>query len=71
MKLGYVLASGVAIAVATSSYAQDKKKDKKVEYHCEVTKDGEHKDVEATDKADCKKKGGKWQKGKGGDHDHG
>lgn len=68
------LALGVSgLAFAEDKPAEPKKDEKKAaEGHCEKKgKDGKIEDVEAKDKAECKKLGGKWQKGAKGDHAHG
>lgn len=54
-------------SVSTSGFSKSKKG-----YHCEVKKDGKHKDLdksETPDRKTCKAKGGKWVKEH--DHDHG
>jgi len=72
-----VLAFTVIAAMSFGSagvFAQEKKPEvKKVEGHCEKTNDdGSVEDIEAKDKADCKAKGGKWNKAKKGEkHTHG
>lgn len=55
----------------TSALADGEKKKQEPAGHCEKTNaDGEVEDIEAKDKADCKKKGGKWNKGSKDHHDH-
>lgn len=51
--------------------AEGEKKQEKTG-HCEkLQADGKTVDLEAKDKADCKAKGGKWNKAAKDDHDHG
>jgi len=52
--------------VATVAIAEESAvKTKEPEGHCEKKdKDGKTSDIEAIDKADCKTKGGRWNKGK-------
>ncbi len=55
---------------ASFAMAEDKKEAPVVVGHCEkMNKDGAEEDIEAKDKADCKAKGGKWNK-KSKDHHH-
>jgi len=65
------LASGLVSVFTTSIHAEDKQEAKKPLGHCEKSMgDGSVEDIEATDKADCKSKGGKWNKAKKDDHGH-
>ena len=74
-----VLSALSTVALSTASYvsAQEaeapKPPEKKAEGHCEKSTGAKTEDVDAKDKADCKSKGGKWNKaakdGKGG-HGH-
>jgi hypothetical protein len=74
MKIAATLSIVFALITGTSALADssEKKEEKKPSGHCEkTTADGEIKDIEAKDKADCKAKGGKWNKGqKDHNHDH-
>jgi hypothetical protein len=69
-----LIVSLVGIAASTASQAMAESKDEKKEKpagHCEKTKaDGSTEDIEAKDKADCKAKGGKWNKKAKGAHSH-
>jgi hypothetical protein len=65
-----LLSALTAVALASPALAEGKG-DKKPKGHCEKAGDnGSVEDVEATDKADCKAKGGKWNKAGKGDHAH-
>jgi hypothetical protein len=65
-----IVAAVIAFAgTQGASFAEDApkpeagKEQTKAEGHCEKTQDGKSIDVDAKDKAECKKLGGKWQKG--------
>lgn len=70
MKLGFYALSIIAMShIANLAFAEDKAKEQAG--HCEkVDADGKTSDIEATDKKDCKAKGGKWNKAKKGEHGH-
>ena len=73
MKIVATLTMVLALVAGTSAMADSSKKkdEKKSEGHCEkTTADGAVEDVEAKDKADCKAKGGKWNKSAKHDHNH-
>lgn len=69
-----LIASLVGIAASAASQVMAEGKDDKKEKpagHCEKTNvDGSTEDIEAKDKADCKAKGGKWNKKAKGEHSH-
>ncbi len=71
MKVSMITAL-TAFALSGVAVAQEKKEEKKEPTgHCEkLEADGKTVDVEAKDKADCKAKGGKWNKVGKDDHDH-
>lgn len=60
----------VASLIIPASFAvAEDKKETAVVGHCEkMNKDGTEEDIDAKDKADCKAKGGKWNKKAKDDH---
>jgi hypothetical protein len=65
------LAMFAILSIASAAFAEGKKEEKKVTGHREKTSaDGDIEDIDAEDKADCKAKGGKWNKAAKGDHAH-
>jgi len=60
----------LGLGLNTVSFAQEPTKEKTEEkFHCEKTEKGKTSEIEAKDKAECKKLGGKWSK-PSKDHKH-
>lgn len=69
MKVQFLSVGLVLSSLGTLAYADHEGGEKKALWHCEKTDEsGKETEIEAKDKNDCKKKGGKWSKAHAG-HD--